>query len=98
MITLTATRTDCVTKEQREVSIGLELEQGVHGPIISITKGSVTGYESFYYEDFLKHWDKDKAWCACAGMTGKWDKLEIPSSEMIKAMNFFDNILKTVEK
>ncbi|KKK85467.1 hypothetical protein LCGC14_2772990, partial [marine sediment metagenome] len=24
--------------------------------------------------------------------------LEIPSSEMIKAMNFFDNILKTVEK
>lgn len=88
MITLTAIRTDCITKEQREVSIELNLEQGDYGPIIKITKGGVTGYESFYYKSFLNSWNK-KAWCACAGTKGVWDRLEISSSEMVKAMNFF---------
>ena len=98
MITLTAIRTDCITKEQREVSIELNLEQGDFGSIIKITKGGVTGYESFYYDSFLERWDKDKAWCACAGTKGVWDRLEISSSEMVKAIDFFDGILKTVER
>ena len=89
MIVLTATRTDCITGIREEVSVELELEQGVHGPVVRISKGAVTGYESFYYEDFLKSWDKEKAWCACAGTAGRWDKLEISSSEMIRAMDFF---------
>ena len=97
MIALIAVRTSCVTGKQEKVSVELELKQGVSGPVVSIIKGAVTGYESFYYEDFLKSWNK-KAWCACAGTKGVWDKLEISSSEMIRAMNLFAKELETVEK
>ena len=97
MIVLTATRTDCITGIREEVFVELELGQGVHGPVVRIVAGAITGYESFYYEDFLKSWDK-KAWCACAGTKGVWDKLEISSDEMIRAMDFFAKELETVER
>jgi len=97
MITLTALRTDCMTGKQKETSVELTLEPGLSGLVIKITKGGVTGYESFYYNDFLKDWNENKGWPACWGTEGRWDRLEISASEMTRAMNLFNKIKTTID-
>jgi len=97
MITLTAVRTDCITNKQKETLVELVLEPGHNGLVVRITKGGVTGYESFYYNNFLEDWDESKGWPACFGTKGRWDRLEIPAREMTRAMKFFNKIKITID-
>lgn len=74
-------------KVARIVQLPYEFDQGKHGQVFWLLDG-VTGYESFYLDSFLKRvrGQQNWAWCACAGTTGRWDALWIPSHEMKRAL------------
>jgi len=76
-----ALRTNTTTFTAQEVSIVVGLGAGACGPILGVVEGGVTGYEQMYLEDFRPR-TESLAWCACFGTAGRWDRLEISSSEM----------------
>lgn len=82
-------RTDCVTKEQRTAEFGYEIFQHEDGKKVFQLIGGPTGYESFYIDDHMINALKDpkrSGWVACMGTDGVYDRLEISSAEMRKAL------------
>lgn len=83
-------RTSCLDGKEKEVELGVEYfppqsKEGyaTHGDNPSVyLVGGPTGYESFSYTPEVIERMEESGWCACAGTTGRWDKLRILSSEM----------------
>ncbi len=74
--------------EWSDVTVTLALREDLHGTVLEVTDGCVTGYESFYLNG-MTSWSakwQAQAWTACAGMTGSWDTLRICASEMDRAL------------
>ena len=75
-------RTDCTTGKSREVELTWKVVDGdfyiLNGP---------TGYEGFRVTDTsIKNLSSRTHWIACMGTTGLWDRLEVYSEEVIKAL------------
>ena len=87
LVEVTALRTDCSNKQEKSVIVTLTLQSTSSGPVVAITEGGVTGYESFY----LNNWKQPEGtpWCACYGTEHVWDRLEIPGHEMDRALIVF---------
>jgi len=90
---LKAIRTDCITKQSKEVDIEYAIYNHERYPnefVFQITKGAVTGYENFIFQpDDNKLLEMAKrGWCGCTGDIGCcvpiYDKLEVPATEMAK--------------
>jgi len=86
------TRTDCSTGEVKKVSLHLTLDKSPlepnKKPIVTL-HGGVTGYESFYLNDYAMEWlsaPEVEQWAACMGTKGRYDELLIPTTEMRKAL------------
>jgi hypothetical protein len=89
---LTGVRTDAWTGEERQVEVEYEIvshdsKYAKPGELaFQVTKGGVTGFESFLFvpnDGTLEEMSKT-GWCACAGTPKSWDKLFIPPEEMKK--------------
>ena len=80
---------DCVTNKESTVELEYEInENDSHEFIFKLLNG-VTGYESFYIDEYAEENMPMFGWLACIGTEGRWDKLFIPAEEMKKA---FDNL------
>lgn len=55
-------------------------EKGIH---VYMTKGGVTGFESFTVHPSHELWVND--WCACMGRASEYDTVTVPKEEMERA-------------
>lgn len=90
-------RTDCITKEEKEVELEYEIQvrsnqYGINRRIFRLLNG-VTGYEGFYIdnengkpESVLLKMLKRNGWKACMGTPRFYDELVISAEEMRKAL------------
>lgn len=73
-------------EHQREVFIEVELLVGPEGKLVlAVVEGGVTGYESYNLDsiNWSRLWALD-VMTVCAGTVGKWDRLEIPVTEIAR--------------
>jgi len=83
---ITGILTNCLTNKESIIELEYEIiETDKHKPIFKIFNG-VTGYESFYIDDYAQENMPKFGWMACAGTQNKYDKLFIPAEEMKKAL------------
>ena len=80
--------TNCASLQPEVVDIDFEVFVG-HGGVEWIRPvPGVTGYESAQLKEIIKDYFDNKPvfsrWIACAGTLNKYDRLEIPMSEIIK--------------
>lgn len=88
-------KTNCSTLMPKIVEVGFN----IRGDYINVVKGAVTGYEGANVKEICKDYlDKGvyARWVACMGTLNKYDKLEIPMSEIIKYL--IDNEYITIGK
>ena len=78
----------------RKVRVQFVLEDGKYGKILRISKGGVTGYESFYVKDYHDDFH-EHGWMACMGTERSWDRLFVPAKSMKKVFDYFDLGVKT---
>lgn len=85
----TRTRLSSYSEEPEEVQIELELIVYPGNKLsMQITEGAVTGYEAFVVNDMMWGFIWKKGSCVfCAGTEGRWDRLEIPATEMARFVN-----------
>ena len=92
-ITVSATRTKlATTKEVENVEVTFRLfnpEDAGDNKSLSIIKGGVTGYESFYIKDASISRMRIGGWRACMGTAGRWDSLEISAESMGKVFDHY---------
>lgn len=82
-------RTHCVTGESWDVGCQFEVVDGVHGKVLRMVEGGVTGYESFYIEE--RHLNPEEwkdGWTANAGTPRFWDTLHISRENMLAVMEW----------
>ncbi len=81
-------RTNCYNGKQEEVDIEYEIRTypTLEGKWLVITKGGVTGYESFQLTNESLSRLSKSGWSACAGTKNRWDTLFIPAKEMQKLL------------
>ena len=83
---ITGILTNCLTNKESIVELEYEItETDKHELMFKILNG-VTGYESFYIDDYAQVNMPKFGWMACAGTQNKYDKLFIPAEEMKKAL------------
>ncbi len=87
-----ATRRDAFTNAESQVVATLEyvVNHPFHDfdfPVIRISDGGVTGYESFFLKEETIYDVTQYGWLACAGTKGRWDRLFISAPEMGEALN-----------
>lgn len=68
------------------------------GPVFRIVDGGVTGYESFYLNDFNPSSTKDVTWVACMGTWQSWDQLVVPDESMRKMFDYFGVVMNANAK
>jgi len=84
-----ATRVDCIDDSSRIVFIQWAIITREEGePIFRIIKGGVTGYESFYVDQFFSPEGEfrpnraNHSFYLCAGTPSRWDSLYISSDDV----------------
>jgi hypothetical protein len=80
-------RTNSTTGKKSTVKCSLIYDK--KKDVIGIDRGAITGYENMYVDTFMKI---KKGWCACAGTTDSWDRLNISESEVKKVQDFITAI------
>jgi len=92
-------RTDAWTGKEEKVEVEYEIKPWTFryaakgDRVLQITRGGVTGYESFIIAangNPLPEM-RERGWCACIGTKNRWDKLEIPAEEMGKVLLEWSN-------
>lgn len=79
--------TDCVTNKESIIELEYEInEKDDHSLVFQLING-VTGYESFYIDDYAEENMPMFGWLACAGTPKRWDTLFIPAEEMKKVFD-----------
>ena len=86
-ITVRAYRTRLNTNDTRKVSVTFRVvpadQKQLGNPSLEEVEGGVTGYESFYIDQYIRWLDlMNFGWRACAGTPGSWDELWIPAESM----------------
>jgi len=84
-----AVKTNARTLIPEIVDVDFEIKQyeSLEGDWIRVTKGGVTGYESANIRNLVGDAHKQSifaSWVACGGTLNKYNRLEIPMSEIIK--------------
>ena len=79
--------TDCVTNKEKEVELKYQINENDRHELIFKLLNGVTGYESFYIDEYAKENMPKFGWLACMGTENRWDKLFIPAEEMKKAFS-----------
>lgn len=82
-----AIRTSCFTQEEKTIEIAIEVRAvticSEREIWLFIIDGGPTGYESMPV-DRLQEATTKEGWLANMGTKGRWDKLFIPSAELVK--------------
>jgi hypothetical protein len=88
-------RTHASTGEERFVVCTAEITADRRA--LYIVEGGVTGHESFLLEP--RNMDTiAEGWCACAGTTDRWDKLEFDAENMTALVAWIRVSLRKVEQ
>lgn len=88
-VTVQAIRTNCCSDKSEQVTVTLKLQKDNNLGFIVDLMGGSTGYESFIVSKSTIEQMSEKGWLACMGFPKRWDRLEVPANEMIKAFNLW---------
>lgn len=76
-----------------EIVVGVKFSE--YGASMEVIKGNITGFESFYLDQFFNDLEKgtipEKGLYWCAGTDGRWDSLRTPKEELIVLLEAIRN-------
>lgn len=81
-------RINCVSGEEKWEWHDAVIKHSSVGWCIYLTPG-VTGHESFIIHNFLRA-SREKSWTACAGTSGRWDTLVVPTEEVNRLVDVLE--------
>jgi len=91
-LTVKGVRTNCRTKEKREVDVEFKIWYGRDKTLKLEVLNGVTGHECWIVDDYFMD-NIEKGLCVCAGCD-RWDSLDISGKEMVPIIEGLKVILK----